>query len=886
MPKMNAPLYSLNGGEVSSEALSRLDLERMQFAGSLYSNVLPRVVGSMTFRPGLQYMATLPAGEAHLLEYDYSQGADALPVFSAGEMRIFNETGFFSRDPVSTTITNGDFSSFGGWTDTSTGVATATVSGGQLVLTGANDRRAESSQTINAANQGTVHGLRVKVAHGPVSVAIGSAPSGADILADRVLEDGDHSLSFTPNAAQCYLRVWSDEARESLVDSCQIDGAGEMVLDSPYQDGDFAGIRDAQSIDTVFIACPSFQQRQITRYPTGGWSFSRYKVNDGPFELGKDGIRLAPSTYLGNGSLTSSASYFEPGMVGRLFRLTQAGQQIDETLDGEGQQTGFIRVSGVLESRRFSYTVSGSFSARWELQVALDDGSGQPAAWTVYRSGTGPTSSTARDVDDNTIKFFRFAIEPGDYTSGLVNFVIDYDAGSQDGVCRATEYVSRTEMHMEVLDQFYSLGSTEQWDHTVWSDFDGWPGTVALFGGRLLWEGLEKVYGSVSGNLYSFDDLLEGDEVAINRSLNSGGQSGARWMLPLQRLLAGTDVSEVSVRSSALDEQITAANWHPLDASTQGSYPIRALKIDKDGVFVAGDGESLYRISPNDVENDYASDDLTELHQEIFGGARPVSIAVQRKPDTVVWIVLDDGSARALTYEPKEGVVAWSRIETDGLFKKAAVVRGQNRDSAYFVIDRSGTQTLERLAPLSACRSETDNCLADSFVSFDGSPATSFAVPHLDGRDVTVWADGSIIHDQNNLYTVSNGEVILASAASRVVIGLPYVGRWRSTKLAYGAALGTALHQPKRVSQLGLYFIKTIVGGVRVGRDENNLFQYTMTDEDAPIPASKFFEEFDGQLTSFGGEWSTDSRVFIEMRTPYPCTVAALVMQVKTNDVG
>lgn len=886
MPKVNPPLYSLNGGEVGDEALARLDLERMQFAGSLYSNVLPRVVGSMTLRPGLERMAELPLGDVELLEYDYSQGSDSLPVLSNNELRIFQGDDFISRAAVTTTIADGDFSAFTGWSDTSTGTATATAAGGQLVLTGAPFRRAEASQTIAVADQGIQHGLRLNVARGPVTVAIGSTIGEDDILSARTLSDGDHSLTFTPSVASIVLRIWSDEDRQILVDSCQIDASGDLVLDSPYGTGDFSAIRYTQSIDKVFIASPSYQQRVLTRWSDGGWGLERYKVNNGPFALGDDSISLTPSVLTQNGTLTASLPYFEASMIGRLFRLTQSGQQVITTLDGEDQQSAFIRVTGVGSNRAFNYTISGTFVATWTLEVAVDDGSGSPTGWQVVRTGTAPFTGVYTDTDNNVVKFFRIAIATGDYTSGEVQVNFDYSGGSQDGVCRVTGFTSATEVDMEVLDPFFSLEATSEWDRSEWSDFDGWPGSVTFFGGRLYWERLEQVFGSVSEAFNSFDDTIEGDSAPINRSLNSGGHSGARWLLDLQRLVAGTDVSEVSVRSSAFDEPLTAANWFPLDASTQGSYPIRALKLDKDGVYVTADGLSLHRSFFDQAEQDYRSDDLTKLHQDIFDNSRPVALAVQRKPDTIVWIILEDGTCRALTYEPTERVLAWSRVETDGEFKRVAVVRGQTRDSVYFVVSRNGTQHLERMATLDGCRRSDDNCLADSFVRFDGAASTTFAVPHLDGRQVTVWADGSFVHDQSDLYTVTSGQVVLQNSASRVVIGLPYKGKWRSTKLAYGAALGTALFQPKRVNQLGLYFVKTVLDGVRVGRDENNTFRYKTTKNDAPITAGEFQAEFDGQLTGFAGDWDTDSRIYMEISSPYPCTVAALAMQVKTNDIG
>ncbi|AMS43187.1 hypothetical protein [Aminobacter aminovorans] len=97
MPRVSAPVYSLNGGEIGEEALSRLDLERMQFASALSSNILPRVVGSMTLRPGLEHIADIDLGDVRLLEYRkltlaYVGGSGTL-ANGAAHWLIFERTG-------------------------------------------------------------------------------------------------------------------------------------------------------------------------------------------------------------------------------------------------------------------------------------------------------------------------------------------------------------------------------------------------------------------------------------------------------------------------------------------------------------------------------------------------------------------------------------------------------------------------------------------------------------------------------------------------------------------------------------------------------------------------------------------------------------------------
>lgn len=888
MPRVAAPVYSLNGGEVGEEALSRLDLERMQFAGSLYSNILPRVVGSMTLRPGLEHIADIDLGEVRLLEYSFagSNSSMLVPILSNNEMRILKDNAFVTRAVVSTIITNGDFSSFTGWTNASSSGATASVSGGNLVLSGTTQGRASARQTItvSSGDLNIEHGLRVVVERGPVRVQLGSTSGASDLIPLSTLEDGEHSIAFTPTTTSIYLDLSNDTARQVLVASCEIDAGGPLVLATPWTSSDLSMSRTKQNIDVLYMASRVFQQREIQRRGDTSWGIQRYKVENGPFITSDGAVALTPSVYTGNGTLTASRSFFDASMIGRLFRLFQSGQTVIESFSSAPANGAAVRVSGVGTARRISYSVSGSWVGSVRLEVATEDGSGNPGSWSTVATFSANTSTTYQDTDNNVVKFFRFVA--ASYTSGIINTSISYAGGSQSGIARMTGYTSGTVASIEVLSRFYSLHSTFEWDYSTWSDFDGWPWAVEAFGGRLYWGKGDFIHGSVPDAFHSFDDTVEGDSAPIYRSIGASTDRGILWLLGLQRLIAGTDNSEISIKSSSFDEPLTADSWFPVEGSTQGSYDVRPVKCDKDGIFVQSTGTRVFALMAEQGTLDYGAMDLTEMHEDVCGGSPIVSVAVQRQPDTVVWFILANGEARALTYRPSQKVVAWSRVITDGQFKQVIACRGAGQDNVYFAVVRNGTQRLERLSDAEDCRGGAMNCLADGFTRFTATDGqTTFAAPHLDGLNVTVWANGEVLYDQSNLYTVAGSNVVLPAqaAGTKIVIGLPYVGRWQSTKLAYGAANGTALFKKKRVSQLGIYLVKTMLDGLRVGKDFETLRRLTVTKGDKPIPANTLYESFDADMMSVSSDWDTDSRLCIEARSPYPFTAGSLVLDVQTN---
>ena len=103
------------------------------------------------------------------------------------------------------------------------------------------------------------------------------------------------------------------------------------------------------------------------------------------------------------------------------------------------------------------------------------------------------------------------------------------------------------------------------------------------------------------------------------------------------------------------------------------------------------------------------------------------------------------------------------------------------------------------------------------------------------------WADGADLSagrgaDQVT-YTVSGGQIALGESVTNAIVGLPYSATFKSAKLAYAAAGGTALTQKKKVDHLGLIMAHTHYQGLYYGDDENSLWPLPLV-EDASTTAA------------------------------------------------
>jgi len=573
--------------------------------------------------------------------------------------------------------------------------------------------------------------------------------------------------------------------------------------------------------------------------------------------------------------------------------LTSIGQKVEADLTGEAQFTDYIRVTGVGAARAFDITRAGTWSATVTLQRSV----GEPGSWSDVTTYTTNGTTSYNDSFDNQIMFYRLGIKTGNYTSGTAELTLQYANGGLTGRVRVTTVTNATSAAAVVLQSLGGTDGTELWSEGEWSDYRGWPTAVEIYEGRLWWFGRGKYWGSITDAYASFDAEEEGATAPISRAIGFGPVDKIRWAIGLQRLLSGTDSAEISARSTSFDEPLTVANFNLKAASTEGSANVPAVRIDTQAVFVQGSGQRVYMLSYSWDANDYVTQDLTELLPD-FNNAGIARLAVQRKPDTRVHAIRNDGTVGMLLFHRPESIICWIEFETDGQVEDCFVLPGTEEDQVYYVVKRTiGGATkryVERLAKLSDCIGGTLNKQADSFVEFTNSPAsdTVSGLDHIEGKSAVVWADGKCLTDANGdiaTFTVTSGAITLTNAgvsynATTGIVGLAYRARYKSTKLAYAAGLGSPLLQRKRVDRLGLLMRYVHAKGITYGPDFDTMDDLPLVHEGEVIDPDTVHGVFDDDFIEFPGDWDTDSRVCLEANAPRPARVVALVMSMKTND--
>lgn len=897
MARTSVAKLAFNRGLVSRLGLARADIKRLALAAQVHTNWMVRVLGSMMLRAGMGYLGSTRTNlQAKYVPFVFATDDTALVELTNSAMRVWKDDAVIQRVAVATAITNGTFdANLGSWTDSDdAGAVSAWVAGGYMSLigTGTLSARRRQQVAVGAAALGVQHALHLVIFRGDVTLKVGNAAGDDTYINTVTLHAGVHSLTLTP-VGDMYIELSASTKSAALVDSIEVEAAGDMVLATPWLTANLRTVRWDQSADVLFLACENIQQRRIERRNNDSWSIVIYEPSDGPFEIENTGpITLTASAISGDITITASQALFRAGHLGALFSLSSGGQTVSASISAPDTFTNVITITNVGTTRGFSVSLSGVWVATVTLQRSFDEG----ASWIDVTSYTVNTAVTYNDGLDNQEIQYRIGVKAADYTSGTVVAQLTFTLGSITGVARVTTVTSTLIVNAAVLTDLGSTAATDAWAEGSWSTKRGFPSAVSFHEGRLWWAGVNGMDGSISDAFDGFDPTFEGDAGPINRTIGSGPVDTINWLVSLQRLLAGADGAEFSVRSSSLDEPLTPTNFNIKQASTQGSAPVAAVKVDQNAVYVQRGGTRVFELAFGSSGIDYESTQLSALIPEI-GQPGIVGMCVQRQPDTRVHFWRSDGTVAMLVFDKVEQVICWLEVETDGEVEDVCVLpatQGEEEDRVYYSVKRTinsaTVRFLEKWALESECRGDEQLCkLADAFVTYTGAATNTITAAHLAGEEVVVWADGADVgtdDDGELIYTLDGaGQATLPAAVTNYVVGLPFTAQWQSAKLVeLMAQIGSTLTAPQIIKSLSLIMADVHPKGIQYGQDFDDLQDLPeIGSEGEVLDPDAVMEDYVLEPVAFPGQWSSDARICLQAKAPRPATVLAAIAEVEHN---
>lgn len=759
------------------------------------------------------------------------------------------------------------------------------VSGADVAFTTTAGSEAVARSTVTSSAPTSEVTFSFEVTRRPLKMRAGTTAGGQEIFTDLTLYPGQHLITFTPGVSPYYIEfrlpdtgyVGAAEGKSNLLGFTSLP-AGDLTLETPWQEDTLRSLRMEQSFDVAWITTKAVQTRVLERRGSKSWSLRKYQPENGPFSnLNITTTTMVCNTNTGAGTLTASAPIFRATHAGALVKITHQGQYITSSIDALSEYSTSAKVTGASTNRNLQLTITGVFTGTLVLQRSI----GSELNWVTYQTHTGTTDTQYNDALDNQIIYYRVLATA--WTSGTATIVLQHANGSTDGIVRIHSVEADNSATVDVLTPVGKTTATTDWAFSAWSDASGWPAAIALSDGR-LWAGRDdRFWASDSDDFESFE-IGADDANAFTRRV-TGGWGSVRSMLGVDKMVICMDAREAEVSSNTQDDILTPTNAASRPRSRRGSANAQAIAVDADAAFIDRSTRKLFRMTSDG--NKYELNELTRLHRTIAGGEGTtdgfLECAVQYNPEPRIWLPCTDGRMAVLLYEPIEGVVAWCRlVDTGAYYESVCCLPGDVEDSVYFIVRRtvngSTVRHVEKLAA-EAWENMEDVWRLRGAVVYSGSATTAITgLSHLEGRTVYSWTDGY----QQGPYTVASGAITLDYAASYAITGLLYEGKYKSPRVMGGASMGTAMTQDRKVTRIGLLPYRTAPGALKWGRDFTNM--ETIKGDDPVTFDAAMVEITDDINKPFAGATSKDPRVCLSMPTAGPATVLGLVPHLETNE--
>lgn len=506
-------------------------------------------------------------------------------------------------------------------------------------------------------------------------------------------------------------------------------------IDSPYGAADLQDMQFEQSFDVLYITASGHPRRRLERLGLTNWQF---------VDLDTQPATAAPTSFAltvnsGTGTVaryavtavnTDTEEESSPALGVSTDTITAISQtnpvRVTVTSGVSGLETGHeVELSGIVgmtELNGIRATVSKVSATQFDLQGI--DGT----SFNAYVSGGSMTAA------------FEYAASSGATADNTLDWV---------GSPNALRYI----IYKELNGVFGFLAETQ--DTTFTDDGSIDPDTsdsLPIPRNPFLGEAnFPSVIGShqqrsILANTQNNSALIEFSQIGafdnFNRSIPSkdndafsitidsrGENAEIRHLVSIRNLVVFTNSSIKTVTSN--DLAFTLKNINIKGEDRFGSSKLRPLVVRKRILFQEENGERVHAASFSFSADGLQTEDLTILSPHLFQNRKITEWAEVSWPEPIIHMVMDDGTALALTYNPEEQaqITGWAPWDTVGTFESVASVRANPTDKAksvYFVVNRTVNGVAQKFIEVLDDRSFTtsEDCFfVDSGLSYDPAQA-------------------------------------------------------------------------------------------------------------------------------------------------------------------
>lgn len=161
-----------------------------------------------------------------------------------------------------------------------------------------------------------------------------------------------------------------------------------------------------------------------------------------------------------------------------------------------------------------------------------------------------------------------------------------------------------------------------------------------------------------------------------------------QWMIDMGKLVIGTQFSEYAAVGDATGA-LTPVAINLQQQSANGSSSLRPVIVNGSAIYVQSRGSVLRDLLFDFVTDGYKGNDLTVFSQHLFDNFSVRDMDYAQIPNSIVWLVRNDGTLLGLTYVREQQIFAWHHHDTAGTFENIAVVPEGSDDAVYVTVSRT-----------------------------------------------------------------------------------------------------------------------------------------------------------------------------------------------------
>lgn len=369
------------------------------------------------------------------------------------------------------------------------------------------------------------------------------------------------------------------------------------------------------------------------------------------------------------------------------------------------------------------------------------------------------------------------------------------------------------------------------------------------------------------------------DDDAIVMPIKASQQNRIRHLVPLVDLLAFTVGGEFRIFAKNSDA-LTPASATPKAQSYVGANNVQPAIAENAVLYAQASGGHVREFAYTGeglAGAAFSNMDISVLAPHLFDGYTMVDMAFSRTSTCpVLWVVRSDGVLLGMTYVPGQNVRAWHQHTTDGLFESCCCVAEGGEDVLYVVVQRTinsrQVRSIERLHTRQFTNQE-DAFFVDCGLSYSGTATTIITgLWHLEGRSVVALADGAVVDG----LTVTAGTVELPALASVVHVGLVINAELQTLPVSYQTDEAFGQGVVKDVNKVHLRVSRS--GAMHVGPTGGRMVEAKRRTTESYGEAPALRTGWDH--LNVAPKWDDDAGVTVQMRTPLPLTVLAMVLDV------